>query len=128
MYGLGSSKWGCWVALGVVQVALTIVAGACGGCDTPSGSCEGVDFGLIRVLVLDQDDNPVPGAPACAWTVCASTQANGAVELAVRSGLEHRTWIELPAGYVQGSDPLEQSVTVVKDQTTQAEFRLVRTP
>lgn len=87
-----------------------------------------MNFGLIGVLVLDQDETPIPGVLACASNVCASTQTNGAVELAVRSGLTHRTRIEPPAGYVQGSDPLEQQGMVVKDQTTQAEFRLVRTP
>ena len=38
------------------------------------------------------------------------------------------TWVVHREGYVQGSDPLEQVVGVVKDRTTQVEFRLVRTP
>ena len=127
---LGWSKRGRWIAIGAVGIALSIGVGACGGCDTPTGSCEGVDFGLVRVLVQDQDGAPVPNVNSCgalggSGQVCGFTETDGVTELPVRAGMR-LIWVEPPEGYVQGSTPLEQMVDVVA--TTQVEFRLVRTP
>ncbi len=89
-------------------------------------------MGLVRVLVLDQEGAPVPNVNSCVssgrngW-VCALTRSDGVAEMGMLVGMR-RTWIEPPEGYVQGSDPLEQVVEFFKDQTTQVEFRLVRTP
>ena len=138
-------KRGRWIVLAVVGIALAGALTACGGCDTPTGSCEDLpDMGFIRVLVLDQEGAPIPNVTSCASLgsnsfACAFTQSDGVMEHPVPVGMR-RTWIaeslspmrppfrpKPPEGYVQGSDPLEQVVEVVKDRTTQVEFRLVRT-
>ena len=88
-------------------------------------------MGFVRMLVLDQEGTPVPNVNSCASLgsnafTCAFTPSDGVMEHPVPVGMR-RTWVEPPEGYAQGSDPLEQVVEVVKDRTTQVEFRLVRT-
>ena len=129
----GGSTKGRWIVLAAAGIALAGALTACGGCDTLTGNCEDLaDMGFVRVLVLDQQGAPVPNVNSCASLgsnafTCAFTQSDGVMEHPVEVGMR-RTWVEPPEGYVQGSDPLEQVVEVVKDRTTQVEFRLVRTP
>ena len=129
----GGSTKGRWIVLAAAGIALAGALTACGGCDTATGSCEDLDdMGFVRVLVLDQEGMPVPNVNSCASLgsnafTCAFTQSDGVMEHPVPVGMR-RTWVEPPEGYAQGSDPLEQVVEVVKDRTTQVEFRLVRTP
>ena len=128
----GGSTKGRWIVLVAAGIALAGALTACGRCGTLTGSCEDLpDMGLVRVLVLDQKGAPVPNVNSCVsgrngW-VCAFTRSDGVAKMGMLVGMR-RTWIEPPEGYVQGSDPLEQVVEVVKDQTTPVEFRLVRTP
>ena len=104
-------------------------------------------MGFVRMQVLDQEGAPVPAVNSCAslgsnWFTCAFTQSDGVMKHPVPVGMRW-VWVELPEGYVQGSDPLDreyakpgylrgpsvvQRVEVVEDQTTQVEFRLVQTP
>ncbi len=129
----GGSTKGRWIVLAAAGIALAGALTACGRCGTPTGSCEDLpDMGLVRVLVLDQEGAPVPNVNSCAslgsnaW-VCGFTRGDGVMELGgVTVGMS-RIWVEPPEGYVQGSGPLEQVVEVVKDQTSQVEFRLART-
>ena len=124
--------WGKSFRRGVPGVVILLAGGltAC-GCDTPTGSCERV-YGFVQVLVQDEEGAPIPDVKSCvalglpsAWT-CGFTQADGVAQVPpVREGMR-RTWIEPPDGYVQGSEPLEQIVEVVRDQTTQVTFMLVR--
>ncbi len=129
----GGSTKGRWIVLAAAGIALAGALTACGRCGTPTGSCEDLpDMGLVRVLVLDQEGAPVPNVNACAslggnaW-VCQFTRSDGVMKVGGMPVGMRRTWIEPPEGYVQGSDPLEQVVEFFKDQTTQVEFRLVRT-
>ncbi len=129
----GGSTKGRWIVLVAAGIALAGALTACGRCGTLTGSCEDLDdTGFVRVLVLDQEGMPVPNVNSCASLgsnafTCAFTQSDGVMEHPVPVGMR-RTWVEPPEGYVQGSDPLEQVVEVVKDRTTRVEFRLVRTP
>ncbi len=118
------------IAIGAPLLALS----ACGGCDTLTGSCSGLgEFGLVRATVLDQDATPVPDVSVCSTMgtgataqVCGSTQNDGTVDLPpVRAG-SRRVSVDPPTGYVQGSTPLEKTVLVVRDQTTEVEFRLLQ--
>ena len=127
----GRSAKARWIVPAAVGIALSVGVAACAECDTPTGSCEGVEFGLVRVLVQDQAGAPVPNVKSCgtlgtgSGQVCGFTQTDGVAELPVGAGMR-LIWVEPPEGYVQGSDPLEQMVSVVKNQTTRVEFTLVR--
>ena len=127
----GGSTKRRWIILAAAGIALAGALNACGGCDTATGSCEGVEFGLVRVIVQDQEGAPVPNVNSCGTLgtetgqVCGFTQTDGLAELPVGAGMR-LIWVEPPEGYVQGSTPLEQMVDVVG--TTQVEFMLVRTP
>ena len=126
----GRSAKARWIVPAAVGIALSVGV-ACAECDTPTGSCEGVEFGLVRVLVQDQEQAPVPNVNSCgtlgtaSGRVCQFTQTDGVAELPVGAGMR-LIWVEPPEGYVQGSTPLEQMVDVVG--TIQVDFMLVRTP
>ena len=127
----GRSAKARWIVPAAVGIALSGGLAACADCDTPTGSCEGLEFGLVRVLVRDQEETPVPNVNSCgtlgtgSGQVCQFTQTDGVAELPVRASMR-RIWVEPPEGYVQGSTPLEQMVDVVVDGTTQVEFMLLR--
>ena len=55
----GGSTKRRWIILAAAGIALAGALSACGGCDTATGSCEGVEFGLVRVIVQDQEAEPV---------------------------------------------------------------------
>ena len=73
-----------WIALSAAWIALSVAITACGGCDTPTGSCRGVEFGVALVLVVGQEGAPVPNVRACGAGVCGFTQTDGVTEGAVR--------------------------------------------
>lgn len=106
-------------------LALAATVTACGGCDTPTGSCVGLEVGLVRVLVVDQDGAPVPNVQACGANVCSITQDDGVTVLPVGAG-QKRIRIEPPEGYVYLGDPLGQLVFIPNGETLELEFELVR--
>ena len=114
--------------------SLAIGVAACGGCDSPTGGCgPRGQFGVVRAVVVDGAQAPIPGAMVCAREgggvvseVCGATGGDGVVELSdVRAG-SRRVTVDPPVGYTQGSDPLEKTVLVVGGRVSDIEFMLAR--
>jgi hypothetical protein len=123
----------------VARSAFTLLVLATVGCNSLLGPENGYpvpkDPGTLVVRVRDQAGAPVagvrvsvemPNSVGSFFTESAETDSDGERVFYYVPAGSRRVEVAPPSGFVAGAAGLIAAVTVVKDQSTIAEFRLVR--